>query len=94
MAKLPSVISGLMWPPDAGSAAKIKSERFTPARMPPISGRRKGDVILPSNIRREGHIYIYIRIAGNTALLLSAQRDGSSAGNEHVQSGHWFHHHY
>lgn len=46
MAKLPSVINGLMWPPEAGSAAKIKRVRFTPARVPPIIGRRNGEVML------------------------------------------------
>lgn len=46
IAKLPSVINGLMWPPEAGSAAKIKRVRFTPARIPPIIGSRNGDVML------------------------------------------------
>lgn len=46
MAKLPSVISGLMCPPDAGSAAKMNSVRLTPARAPPTSGSRNGEVML------------------------------------------------
>lgn len=44
--KAPRVMRGLMWPPDAGRAAKIKRGRMIAARIAAINDRRKGDSIL------------------------------------------------